>query len=252
MGMEYKKIHACPNDCILYRNDFELLKSCPRCGLSRYKLKQKDDDSIDDMEKHGPQMKVMWYLPIIPRMKRLFANPNDAKNLRWHLDERKCDGMYRHLAYSIQWKKFDDDFPEFGKESRNIRLGLATDGMNPFGNMSTNHSSWLVLLVIYNLPPRLCMKRKYMMLSMMISGPKQPGNDIDVYLSPLIEDLKLMWDQGVEVFDGFANETFKLHAMLFCTINDFPAYGNLSGYNVKGHRACPICEDKTSYEQLKH
>ena len=39
-------------------------------------------------------MKVMWYLPIIPRMKRLFANPNHAKNLRWHVDERKCDGMY--------------------------------------------------------------------------------------------------------------------------------------------------------------
>jgi len=41
-----------------------------------------------------------------------------------------------------------------------------------------------------------------------------------------------MWDQGVQVLDEFANETFKLHAMLFCTINDFPAYGNLSGYSV--------------------
>jgi len=46
MGMEYRKIHACPNDCILYQNDFELLKSCLRCGLSRYKMKQKDDDTI--------------------------------------------------------------------------------------------------------------------------------------------------------------------------------------------------------------
>jgi len=35
-----------------------------------------------------------------------------------------------------------------------------------------------------------------MMLSMMISGPKQPGNDIDVYLNPLIEDMKLLWDDG--------------------------------------------------------
>jgi len=35
---------------------------------------------------------------------------------------------------------------------------------------------------------------KYMMLSMMISSLKQPGNEINVYLSPLIEDLKLMWD----------------------------------------------------------
>ena len=67
MGMKYKKIHACPNDCILYRKDFELLKSCPRCGFSRYKLKQKDDDTIEEIEKHGPQMKVMWYLPSFQR-----------------------------------------------------------------------------------------------------------------------------------------------------------------------------------------
>ena len=79
-------------------------------------------------------MKVMWYLPIIPKMKRLFANPNDAKNLRWHVDERKCDGMYRNPVDSIQWRKFDDEFLEFSKESKNIRLGLTTDGMNSFGN----------------------------------------------------------------------------------------------------------------------
>jgi len=82
MGMEYKKIHACPNDCILYRKYFELLKSFMRCGLSCYKLKQKDDDTIEEIETHEPPMKVMWYLPIIPRMKQLFANPNDVKNLR--------------------------------------------------------------------------------------------------------------------------------------------------------------------------
>ena len=41
-----------------------------------------------------------------------------------------------------------------------------------FGNLSTNHSSWSILLMIYNLPPWLCMKQKYIMLSMMISGPR--------------------------------------------------------------------------------
>ncbi|XP_031127665.1 uncharacterized protein LOC116029765 [Ipomoea triloba] len=40
--------------------------------------------------------------------------------------------------------------------------------------------------------------------------------------------------------------------MLFCTINDFPSYGNLSGYSVKGHKACPICEDNTCYHELVH
>jgi len=40
--------------------------------------------------------------------------------------------------------------------------------------------------------------------------------------------------------------------MVFCTINDFLAYGNLSGYSVKGHHACPICEGNMSFIQLKH
>lgn len=74
----------------------------------------------------------------------------------------------------------------FWHEPRNLRLGLATDGMNPFGNLSTNHFSWPVLLMIYNLSHWLCMKHKYMLLSMMIFGPRQPGNDIDFYLGPLI------------------------------------------------------------------
>jgi len=32
VGIEYKKIHACPNDCILYIKEFEFLKNCLRCG----------------------------------------------------------------------------------------------------------------------------------------------------------------------------------------------------------------------------
>ena len=58
-------------------------------------------------------------------------------------------------------------------------------------------------------------------VSMLISGPKQPENDIDVYLQPLIEDLKELWEEGVDVFDSFMKEVFKMRAMIFCTINDF-------------------------------
>ena len=85
------------------------------------------------------------------------------------------------------------------------------------------------------------------MLSMMILGIRQPGNDIDVYLSPLIKDLTKLRDEGVAVFDGYWNETFKLREMLVCIVNDFPTYNNLIGYSVKGHRACPFCEEDTSY-----
>ena len=40
------------------------------------------------------------------------------------------------------------------------------------------------------------------MLCMMIAGPRQLGNDIDVYLPPMIEDLRKLWVNGVDVYDG--------------------------------------------------
>ena len=91
-----------------------------------------------------------------------------------------------------------------------------------------------------------------MMLTLLISGPKQPGNDIDVYLAPLIDDLKILWEVGIEAYDAYRQESFTLKAILMWTINDFPAYGNLAGCTVKGYKACPICSEKTCAVRLGH
>ena len=45
------------------------------------------------------------------------------------------------------------------------------------------------------------------MLFVMVLGPRQPRNDIDAYLSPLIEDLTKLWGEGVAMFDGWVCET---------------------------------------------
>ncbi|XP_063949039.1 uncharacterized protein LOC108203290 [Daucus carota subsp. sativus] len=249
MGMNVKKIHACPNHCVLFRNEHEHLHACPKCGASRFKREGSNSSSND--KKRTP-IKVLRYLPIVERFKRLFANVNDAKLLRWHAEGRKSDGMLRHPADSPQWRSIDGKFPEFGGELRNLRLGLCADGMNPYRTLSSNHSTWPVLLTIYNLPPWLCMKRKYIMLALLIPGPKEAGNNIDVYLQPLIEDLMLLWDQGERIYDAYSQTNFTLRAMVFCTISDFPGYGNLSGYSVKGANACPICEDATIDIRLRN
>ena len=81
MGMEYQQIHVCPNDCILYINEFEEMHKCPRCGVSRYKVKDDDECSSDESTKKGPPAKVLWYLPIITRFKCLFVNADDVKDL---------------------------------------------------------------------------------------------------------------------------------------------------------------------------
>jgi len=43
-GMEYKKIHACPNDFILYRKEYEDAIECHTCGTSSYKVKNNIPD----------------------------------------------------------------------------------------------------------------------------------------------------------------------------------------------------------------
>ncbi len=72
------------------------------------------------------------------------------------------------------------------------------------------------------------MKDPYMLLSLLIPRAKAPGNEIDVYLRPLVDDLKELWNEGVITYDSSTQQTFKLHASLLWTINDIPVYANLS------------------------
>ncbi|CAK8564932.1 unnamed protein product [Lathyrus sativus] len=103
IGFKYIKIHACPNDCILYKKEFENFDQCPKYGVSRYKLKDNngDDNNNGNVSRKRPPAKVRWYLPIISRFKRPFANADDAKNIRWHANERKYDGNICHVADSL-------------------------------------------------------------------------------------------------------------------------------------------------------
>ncbi|GJW08126.1 hypothetical protein Tco_1570549, partial [Tanacetum coccineum] len=101
---------------------------------------------------------------------------------------------------------------------------------------------WSVILTTYNLPPWLCMKESSFMLTLLIPGHKSPGKDIDVYMRPLIEDLKVLWDRkGVETIDVASGQKFNMRAMVLWIINDFPARSSLSGWSGQGYKACPTC-----------
>ena len=56
LGMEYKKIHACLNDCILYKNELNDASSCPTYGMSRWKVNKTGARNT----KRIPT-KVLWY-----------------------------------------------------------------------------------------------------------------------------------------------------------------------------------------------
>ncbi|XP_059291096.1 uncharacterized protein LOC132044618 [Lycium ferocissimum] len=126
LGLGYEKIHACPNDCMLFWNDNAKKDNCSMCGSSRWK------NVRDDLTNKNTK---------IP-----------AKVLR-------------HPADGEAWKDFDSLHPNFSKDPRNVRLGLSSDA--GVYNVVNDHSS-----------------------------PSSPGNDIDVYLQPLIAELKELWETG--------------------------------------------------------
>ncbi|GJS20825.1 F-box domain containing protein [Tanacetum coccineum] len=103
----------------------------------------------------------------------------------WHATGKCTEpGKMQHPVDGGAWKKFDTKYPDFAKEPRNVRLGLAADGFNPFGNLSQAYSMWPMILTTYNLPP------------------------------PLIEDLKVLWDRkGVETIDVALGQKFNIRAM---------------------------------------
>ncbi|CAH9124429.1 unnamed protein product [Cuscuta epithymum] len=234
IGLGYVKIHSCPYDCVLFYKENEKLDECPVCKEPRYELNSNG--------KKIPK-KVLRYFPLKPRLQRLYMSHHTADHMTWHKDGRVEDGIMRHPADTIAWKELDKAYPDFAKEARNVRLGLASDGFNPFGDIRTPYSMWPVMVVPYNLPPWMCMKKEYTMLTLLIPGKREPGKEIDVYLRPLIDELKELWEIGLPTYDKVSNSIFNLHAAVLWTISDLPGYGNLSGWSTKGYDACPNCND---------
>ena len=74
--------------------------------------------------------------------------------------------------------------------------------------MSTSYSMWPVILIPYNLPPWMRMKDPFFMMSLLIPRPSQPGKEIDVYLRPLVDELKELWENGALTYDASSGQTF--------------------------------------------
>jgi hypothetical protein len=277
MGVE--KIDACPDHYILFRGEtFKDLDKCPRCGASRYKNNdlysggeasmgnkrnkkgakkavQKSQPPEDtplgnDAKKRKVPALVMWYLPVTDHLRCIFLNPKEAALMTWWDDERKVDDdVIAHPGDGSQWQDFNKNNKLFSSNPRNVRFTLSTDGMNPFNERMTNHSTWPVILTMYNISMYLCQKRKYLFLIVLISGPRQPGIDIDMFLKPVMQEFEKLWRDGAPMYDAFRQEDFTLRAIIFVTINDHPALFAMSG-QIKGKMGCLVYLDDTKWMYL--
>jgi hypothetical protein len=56
----------------------------------------------------------------------------------------------------------------FKEEPPNVRLSLAIDGVNPFGELNSIYSVWHIFCINNNLPPWISINREHMMLEMIV------------------------------------------------------------------------------------
>ncbi|WVZ84337.1 hypothetical protein U9M48_031378 [Paspalum notatum var. saurae] len=205
LGLGYVSIHVCPNNCILFQKGYKNYNECPVCGASRWK----DANG----SKRIPQ-KVL--------LRRFFSSKKLSKRAQWHKLKRKpAENEFSHPVGGEAWKDFDDKYDWLAQDPRNIKLGLATDGFNPFGKMSASYSMWHVFLIPYNFPPCECMEQSNFMMALLIPGKECPRKDIDVFLEPLVEELLELW-KGVPTIDALTGKSFNMHAAVIWCIHGYP------------------------------
>jgi hypothetical protein len=128
LGLEVKKIDCCVQGCMLfYNNEFGIndgaLNECKFCNLPRYRVR----NSEVDRKQKSVAVKSMFYLPLIPRLQRLFASMQTASQMTWHYYNKTNSNMMRHPCDGLAWKHFDAMHPDFAEDPRNVRLGLYPD-----------------------------------------------------------------------------------------------------------------------------
>ena len=221
LGLDYNRIHACPNDCVLYRGALLDATQCPLCKAPRYKR----DVSSDQVP-----CKVLRHFPIIPRIQHMYHSKSIAELMTWHYTHQSTDGKMRIPADSPAWQHIEERWSKFQANPGHLRLGLGTDGINPFGLRSTSWSTWPVVLVNYNLPPWIAIKKGFIMLDLLIPGPHKVKN-IDIYLGPLIDELEILW-RGIYVYDvsrPINQRDAEVKAILMWTMHDYPGYTGCAG-----------------------
>ena len=252
LGLAYNMIHACANGCCLYKGELDDAEKCPVCDRDRYRRSGRS---------RVPAL-ILRHFPLIPQLQRMFSSKKLSKLNVWHFFNKSIDGRMRHTADSPQWNFVNTELePEagndmFGRDPRDIHLGLALDGMNPYSEKRSTQSLTPVIAFNYNLPPWMVTKKYFVMLCLLIPTKLSlTGSNFDVFIQPLVDELQQLWScEGVLTRDARAHmgmPLFNLRAVLMWTLHDFPAYGLISGLTTKGFKGCPVCGPHTISRRSK-
>ena len=188
--------------------------------------------------------KIYCYKSIIKSIENLLKKVDFSAHCElWRQREvRSASQVVCDVSDGRIWRDFQyfNDIP-FLATPRNYAFMLNVDWMQPFKH--TIYSVGVMYLVLMNLPRCERFKPENIIFVGVIPGPSEPKLNINTYLSPLVDELLTLWDEGVKLRDGSQRllETFK--ACLLCVACDLPASRKVCGFT--GHNSARGCNKCT-------
>ena len=88
----------------------------------------------------------------------------------YHACNRSQDDIMRIPIDGSAFKEREEKWPHFKEEPRNLKLSLATDDVNPYGEMRSTYSVLPIFVINNNRPPWLSIKREHIMLTLIVPG----------------------------------------------------------------------------------
>ena len=82
--------------------------------------------------------------------------------------KRSEDGV---MWMPISFRDIEERWLTFKEESCNFRLSMVVDSVNPFGELKSIYSIWVVFVINNNLPPWMSIKREHIMLALIVFIP---------------------------------------------------------------------------------
>lgn len=196
-GIRHERYDCCVNSCMAFTESES--NHCLICLSPRF-------------DRSGKPVKTLDYIPLIHQLCLQYSCPSRSQTLMSYPAD--CQSNYRRsqIMTDIWNGKLLAQLREIGLFNQHTDLSLSfyTDGVKLFKTRSAFHI-WPLLIIINNLPPEERFKRENLLLLGLIPGPQQP-KDIDSFLRPLVNELKLLQEGIPRVYNGATMDYFVLRA----------------------------------------
>ena len=212
------------------------LDTCPVCHSSRFLT-------------GSTPAKRYTYLPIGPRLERLFGTASLSEIVQSHLqltNDPDDDYMY-DIHDSPAWREAYASTGQFEGDSRAVAFAMCTDGVNPYSQNRISYSMWPIVMTLLNLPRRIQYSFSSLFLVGIVpgTGTKEPQS-LEPYLEIVVDEILALSDRTL--YDAYAKAPFSMKINVLLYTLDYPGIGKVfSTLGSGAYQGCVWCDLKGVY-----